>query len=68
MSKKELAASIKMQSMKIVEELIKNQEESNENEKNYCTICYCNEIDRNDSKTTVILDCDHAFCSDCTLS
>ena len=63
----ELAASIKMQSMKIAEQLIKAREESKEDEKNYCTICYSNEIDPEDSETTITFECGHAFCSECTL-
>ena len=66
-SKMELAASIKMQSMKIAEQLIKAREESKEDEKNYCTICYSNEIDPEDSKMTITFECGHSFCSECTL-
>ena len=51
----------------MAEKLIKEQQESNEVEKDYCTICYCNEIDREDTKSTVVFDCGHVYCSECTL-
>ena len=67
MSKMELAASIRQQSQKMAEKPIKEQMESQEKEINYCTICYCNELDPENRDTTVVFDCGHRFCSECTL-
>ena len=66
MSKAEMAASILQKSQYLAKKLVKEFDEN----VNYCTICYTNEIktDGDQATSTIMFECGHAFCTQCTLS
>ena len=57
---------MKLAAAKIYEKMQQEQATAAEDNAEYCSICYTNELKQGD-KGTVSFDCGHQFCSECTI-